>query len=122
MTELLVGRKDEMQDGDRRLIETEGFEVGVYRHDGMYYAYRNVCLHQGGPVCEGIVIGKVEDVLAADRTYIRQRFDNGDPHIVCPWHGYEYRLLTGECAPDPRRRLKSYKVVERNEELYVVID
>jgi nitrite reductase/ring-hydroxylating ferredoxin subunit len=122
MAELLIGPKDEMQDGDRRLIETDGFEVGVYRHEGQYYAYRNVCVHQGGPACEGIVIGKVEDVLAPDRTYIRQRFDDSDPHIVCPWHGYEYRLVTGECAPDPRLRLKRYNIVERNNQLFVVVE
>ena len=29
-------------------------------------------------------------------------------HFVCPWHGYEYDLKTGECAADRRLRLKSY--------------
>lgn len=121
MVDLLVGPKDAMRDGDRRLIEADGFEVGVYRHDGHFYAYRNVCVHQGGPACEGIVIGRVEDVLGPDRTYLRQRFDSSDPHIVCPWHGYEYRMLTGECAADRNLRLKRYDVVERNGEIYVVV-
>ena len=121
MAELFVAKKDEMKDGDRQLVEADGFEVGVYRHEGRYYAYRNVCVHQGGPACEGIVIGRVEDVLGPDRTYLRQRFDNSDPHVVCPWPGYEYRMLTGECAADRSLRLKRHDVVERNGEIYEAV-
>jgi nitrite reductase/ring-hydroxylating ferredoxin subunit len=121
MSEVFVAKKAEMQDGDRLLVELDGFEIGVYRHNGKFYAYRSLCVHQGGPACEGIVIDRVEDVFAPDGSYVRQRFDESDPHIVCPWHGYEYRLLTGECVPDPRLRLKRYDVMERDDSIYVVI-
>jgi nitrite reductase/ring-hydroxylating ferredoxin subunit len=121
MTEVFVADKNDMKDGDRILVEADGFEVGVYQHAGKYYAYRNVCVHQGGPACEGIVIAKVEDIYAPDQTYVRQRFDESDPHIVCPWHGYEYRLLTGECAPDKRLRLQRHDIVERDGGIYVVL-
>ena len=68
----------------------------------------------------GIIRGKVVDLLGPDRTFLGQTYDDGDPRIVCPWHGWEYRLLTGECAPDPSLRLKSYEVVERDGGIYVV--
>jgi nitrite reductase/ring-hydroxylating ferredoxin subunit len=121
MAEVFIAKKDEMRDGDRLLVEADDYEVGVYRHNGKYYAYRSVCVHQGGPACEGIVIAKVEDVLGPDKSYIRQRFDETDPHIVCPWHGYEYRLLTGECAANPRLGLKRHEIVERDGNVYVVL-
>ena len=50
-----------------------------------------------------------------------QTYDDDEPHIVCPWHGWEYKLKTGECAPDPKLRLKRHEVVQREGGVYVVI-
>ena len=33
-------------------------------------------------------------------------------HFVCPWHGYEYDIKTGECAADRSLKLKSFEVVQ----------
>ena len=54
MTEVLVCKDGEMADGGVRLVKAGAVEIGVIRHKGQYYAYRNVCPHQGGPVCEGV--------------------------------------------------------------------
>ena len=40
---------------------------------------------------------------------------------MCPWHGWEYKLKTGECAPDPSLRLRRYEVVQREGGIYVDI-
>jgi nitrite reductase/ring-hydroxylating ferredoxin subunit len=119
--QVFVCKDIEMKDGDVRIIRQDKVEVGVYRHSGAYYAYRNQCVHQGGPACEGIVRNKVVDLFAPDRTFLGQTYDKDEPHIVCPWHGWEYKLKTGECAPDPTLRLKRYEVVQREGEVYVVI-
>jgi nitrite reductase/ring-hydroxylating ferredoxin subunit len=42
-------------------------------------------------------------------------------NFVCPWHGYEYDIKTGECAADRRLRLKKYKVVRKGDEIYVAV-
>ena len=52
---------------------------------------------------------KVEDVLGPDRTWHGQRFSDDEIHFVCPWHGYEYDLKTGECAADRSLKLKSFR-------------
>ena len=119
MAQIFVCKDKEMRDGDVRIVRQDRLEIGVYRHAGSYYAYRNHCLHQGGPACEGIIMHKVEDVLGPDRTWHGQKFAD-EVHFVCPWHGWEYKLLTGVCAPDPRLRLKKYDVVEREGSVYVV--
>ena len=121
MVELFVCKAGELKDGDVRLVAALETEIGVYRHGGKYYAYRNLCAHQGGPACEGIMLPKVEDVLAPDRTHLGQRFNEGEMHIVCPWHGYEYKLETGECATDKRVRLQRFVVTEREGGVYVAI-
>jgi len=119
MPEVFVAKVSELPDGERRIVEHAGEEIGVFHWEGAYYAYQNLCVHQGGPACEGIIMHKVEDVLGPDRTWHGQKF-SGAVHFVCPWHGYEYDLKTGECAADRRLRLKTFEVVRRGEDIYVV--
>ena len=120
MAEVFVSKLSDMADGDRRIVASGAQEVGVFRKDGRYYAYSNYCVHAGGPVCEGLLINRVVDLIADDRTYVGQDFSE-DPHFVCPWHGYEYDLKTGECIGDRRLRLKRYEVVERGDSVFVLI-
>ena len=122
MAEIFVAKAAEFADGERRIVVRDGLEIGVFRWQGAFYAYENLCVHQGGPACEGVLMHQVEDMLAADRTFVRQKFSDSDVHFVCPWHGYEYHLTTGECIGDRRLKLRSYPVVERGGEVFVVAD
>jgi len=36
----------------------------------------------------------VVDLIGEGGTYIGQRFDEDDMHLVCPWHGYEFICRT----------------------------
>lgn len=117
---LFAGKASEYGEGSRKVIRDGETEIGVFRVGGRFYAYENSCLHQGGPVCEGVVLGKVETVLGEDRGVLGERFSEEEIHIVCPWHGWEYEVATGECAADRRLRLRKYEVVQRGEEIYVV--
>ena len=119
MPEVFVAKASDLPDGERRIVTHDGTEIGVFHWQGAFYAYQNLCVHQGGPACEGIIMHKVEDVLGPDRTWHGQKFSN-EIHFVCPWHGYEYDLKTGECAADRRLRLKSFDVVRRGEDVYVL--
>ena len=120
MPEVFVSKIAEFAEGDRRIVFHDGLEIGVFHWQGNFYAYQNLCLHQGGPCCEGVIMHKVEDVLAPDKTWLGQRFSADEAHFVCPWHGYEYDIKTGECAANRKLRLRSYPVVQRDQQLYVV--
>jgi nitrite reductase/ring-hydroxylating ferredoxin subunit len=119
MPECFVAKASDLKDGDRRIVIAGAQEIGVFYKDGAYYAYSNTCVHQGGPACEGIMINRVVDVIGADRTYQGQVFGD-EVHFVCPWHGYEYELKTGECVGDRRLRLKKYQVIQRGGDIFVV--
>jgi nitrite reductase/ring-hydroxylating ferredoxin subunit len=119
MAEWFVAKASELGDGDRRIVLAGPHEIGVFHKDGGYYAYSNYCAHAGGPACEGILINRVIDIIAEDRTYQGQTFSD-DVHFVCPWHGYEYELKTGECVGDRRLKLRKYDVVRRGEDIFVV--
>jgi nitrite reductase/ring-hydroxylating ferredoxin subunit len=120
MPEQLVAKISEFKDGDRRIVMAGRAEIGVFRHEGRFYAYSNYCVHQGGPACEGLLIAKVEERIQPDKTSRGLYFSDTDLHFVCPWHGYEYDLKTGECVADRRLKLRQYELIERGDELYVV--
>src|SRR5262245_27663759 len=120
MAEQYVGKTAEFKDGDRRIIFAGEHEIGVFRHEGQFYAYSNFCLHQGGPACEGLTIAKVEERLRPDKTSQGLFFSETEMHFVCPWHGMEYDMKTGECVSDRKMKLRKYQVVEKGDEVYVL--
>src|SRR5262245_11928620 len=120
MAEKLVGKDSEIQDGDRRIVFVGDREIGVFKAGGEYYAYSNTCLHQAGPACEGLIIAKVEERIREDKTSAGFYFSDTETHFVCPWHGYEYDLKTGEFVGDRRQKLRKYKVVQKGDDVYVV--
>jgi nitrite reductase/ring-hydroxylating ferredoxin subunit len=118
--EKLVGKASEFKDGDRRIVFLGNTEVGVFRDKGEFYAYSNYCLHQGGPACEGLTIAKVEERLKPDKTSLGLYFSENELHFVCPWHGYEYDMKTGECVSDRKLKLRKFQVVQKGDDIYVV--
>jgi len=119
MAEWFVAKASEMADGERRIVTAGKPDIGVFCKDGEYFAYSNTCLHQGGPACEGLLIANVVDIVTPDRLYHGQTFGD-DMHFVCPWHGYEYDLKTGECMGDRKQKLRRFEVVTRGGDIYVV--
>lgn len=119
MAEQFVGKKSQFTDGERRIVNLGDDEVGVFRHEGSFYAYTNYCLHQGGPVCEGLTIAKVEERILPDKTSRGLYFSETDMHFVCPWHGSEYNIKTGECVSNRKLKLRKYDVIERGDDVYV---
>jgi nitrite reductase/ring-hydroxylating ferredoxin subunit len=120
MAEKLVGKASEFKDGDRRIVFVGEQEIGVFRDAGQFYAYSNFCLHQGGPACEGMTIAKVEERLRPDKTSAGMFFSETEMHFVCPWHGYEYDMKTGECVSDRKLKLRKYQIVQKGDDIYVV--
>ncbi len=98
------GMVSEFKDGDHQFVVVEDNSVGIFRNGGQFYAYGNWCPHLGGPVCEGRMITSDTQL-----------------HIVCPWHGYEFDLRTGECVFDPEIKLLKYDVIQKGDDLYVVV-
>ncbi len=120
MAEHLVAKIADFKDGERQIIRIAQHEIGVFRHEGAFFAYSNFCLHQGGPACEGLTIARVEEKLTEDKKSLGLYFTH-DMNFVCPWHGYEYDMKTGEHVADRRLKLRKYETVQKDGSLYVVI-
>jgi nitrite reductase/ring-hydroxylating ferredoxin subunit len=112
-----VARAEEIAEGERLLVSVDGLEVGVFRVRGTLHAWENSCVHQGGPVCTGRVLGRTELILDADKTALREERSTEEIHIACPWHGWEFNLETGVCPALPSRKLRRVEVAERDGEV-----
>jgi nitrite reductase/ring-hydroxylating ferredoxin subunit len=119
--EVAVCGSDDIRESDGVLAIVDGIELGVFRVNGELVAYENRCRHQGGPVCTGAVLGKLEAVLGPGGTIVEERFSDRELHLVCPWHGWEYHLATGVNTVDPALRLRSFPVSERDGRVYVSV-
>jgi nitrite reductase (NADH) small subunit len=118
-SQIHLGSRSELSGGDGRwLVRSGGRAFGVFLVDGELHAYESRCPHQGGPVCQGrvmpAVIGRVTDEGA-----VVDEFDDGEPRLICPWHGWEFDLRTGRCAADPRFGLRKLKIVDRDGDLTI---
>jgi nitrite reductase (NADH) small subunit len=117
--EIRAGEVSDFEHGVRRILTHDQCVIGLFAHDGEIRAYLNVCPHQGGPVCEGVLINKVETEVKPGGAVGMGRFSETETHIACPWHGVEFDIRTGQCWSDKRLRLRSFEVIIRDGEVFV---
>lgn len=101
--------------GERRIVEVEGKSIGLFNLAGEIIAVLNVCPHELAPVCLGRVTGTTHADAVGEYRWVR----DGEI-LVCPWHGWEFDLKTGQALAD-RRRLRRYPVEVRDGTVYVRI-
>ena len=96
----------ELPAGERRIVDIGRRSIGVFHVGERFYAVRNRCPHQGGPLCVGHILGDaVADVPGAAAV------SDNPLRIACPWHGWEYDLATGQSFMGPSDPgVKSYGV------------
>ncbi|MGB3329128.1 MAG: Rieske (2Fe-2S) protein [Thermomicrobiales bacterium] len=102
----IVGRVGEIAPGGRKIVEAEGRSIGVFNVDGAFYALKNSCPHQAAPLCLGSIKGMTMPSKPGEYIWAR------DGEILrCPWHGWEFDILTGRSIFNPHRtRVKAYDV------------
>lgn len=121
MREVKLGSVTAFSDPGRRVVEIDGVEIGVFHVKGQFTAYANICPHMGGPVCQGKILPRVEEDIAADRKSCGFVFSKTQTNIVCPWHGYEFDIRTGRHQGNPQLRLRSVDVRVAGGEVFVLV-
>lgn len=121
MSKVKIADSTSLQKGGRLIVQIGDLSVGVFRTSKGLRAYENVCAHQGGPACQGRIIPQVKNILDDGKRLVRQTFNEDDMHVVCPWHGAEYRIDTGEHVTLPKLALRRFDVEESDGHIYVRI-
>lgn len=112
---IFVASVEDLRRAGRILTTVKGMEIGVFAVGEQYYAWRNVCPHAGAPVCEGPICGTRMPSLVYEYKYGKDR-----EILRCPWHGWEFDLLTGEHLVNEKVKLRGYKVEEAEGQLFIV--
>jgi nitrite reductase (NADH) small subunit len=84
-----VGRVSDFIPGQGKMVVVNSRHVAVFRLGEEFYALDNLCLHRGGPLCEGLIEYDV---------------------VTCPWHGWSYEIKTGTMVQDPRVGVNKHEV------------
>jgi nitrite reductase (NADH) small subunit len=84
-----VGRIADFTPGQGKKVTVGGRHVALFRLGDEFFALDNMCLHRGGPICDGLI-------------------DNGV--VTCPWHFWSYEIRTGTMVQDPRVGLSRHEV------------
>jgi nitrite reductase/ring-hydroxylating ferredoxin subunit len=121
MSDVVIGRAAAFPDPGRQIVALDGAEIGVFCVGGRFTAFENVCPHMGGPVCQGKLIPRVQEVIAEDKTSRGLAFSKEHTNVACPWHGYEFDVETGRHQGNPRLRLRPVKIEVIDGDLVVTV-
>ncbi len=106
MAHYIVAAVDEIPPGERKIVTVAGRSIGIFNIGGEFFALRNRCPHQGGPLCEGKTWGMLQARVPGEIEYTR-----GGEILTCAWHGWEFDIRTGQSWCDPERlRVRRYAV------------
>jgi nitrite reductase/ring-hydroxylating ferredoxin subunit len=111
-----VARVDEIPPGERKIVEVEGRSIGLFNLHGTFVAVLNVCPHELAPVCRGRLGGTTLPSPPGEF-----RWGRDGEILACPWHGWEFDLLTGKALADARRHLRLYPVTVEDETVFVTL-
>ena len=75
-------------------------EICIANVNGQFSAMDNTCLHQGGPLGQGMI-------------------ENGK--VVCPWHAWEWDPKTGQAAHNPFAKVAVYPLKIENGDVLIDI-
>ena len=84
-----VGRVSDFAPGAGKMVTVSGRHVALFRLGDEFFALDNMCLHRGGPLCDGPIANNV---------------------VTCPWHGWSYQIKTGTMVQDPRVGVSKHDV------------
>ena len=119
MPEYRVGTAADIPEGGKLVVACGSAEIGIFRFGGQLYAWHNSCGHRQGPVCQGRLFRRVLEPVAEDGTVRALEYSAEAMHIVCPWHGYEFDVRTGEHPGDANMRLRKAQVRAEGDEVFV---
>jgi nitrite reductase/ring-hydroxylating ferredoxin subunit len=77
---MAVGAASEWPENGARLVQIKARRIGVYRHQGCWYALKDPCPHAGVSLAAGPVT---------------------DGTVMCIGHGWTFSLATGDVVQGP---------------------
>jgi len=96
MALISIGDLTSFPSGEVREVLHSGEPFAICNVDGELHAVRGVCPHQGGPLGQGALHGKM---------------------LVCPWHAWEFDCVSGQNDYDADVILEKIAVVVKGNDV-----
>ncbi len=97
-----VCRVSDLPDPGKAVFDVNGRMVALFHVSGTFWALDDMCTHDGGPLAEGELHGYT---------------------IVCPRHGAQFDIRTGQAKTMPATRATTaHKVVVQGDEVFVELN
>lgn len=93
-----VAKATDVPAGAIHQVDVGGRPIALANVGGMFHAIDGTCLHRGGPLGEGTLEGSV---------------------VTCPWHGWQFDVLTGKNTLNPAAGVACFAVELRGDEVFV---
>jgi NAD(P)H-dependent nitrite reductase small subunit len=93
-----VAKVGDVPEGEGRVVDANGTQVALFKVDGDFHALDNTCIHRGGPLGDGAC---------------------NDHTVICPWHGWQYDVTSGECLNSPGESVETYEVRVEGDDVQV---
>tara|TARA_A200000113_G_scaffold219694_1_gene228775 strand:- start:473 stop:844 length:372 start_codon:yes stop_codon:yes gene_type:complete len=116
-----IGTVSDFEEGTKKIFNLGENEVGVFRLGEKFYAWNNICPHQGGPVCQGRLYPRVRENLDENKKSHGRLYDEDNLNIVCPWHGLEFDVRTGKHPGNEEIALDPFPIQIDGGEIYVIV-
>lgn len=111
-----VARVSDIPEVGAHVVTVDGTEIGLFKVRDRFVAWRNSCPHFAAPVC----MGKVAGTMLPSDVY-EYEFGREGEILQCPWHGWEFDLLSGHhLVEHSAARLRQYRLEVRGEDVFLV--
>jgi nitrite reductase/ring-hydroxylating ferredoxin subunit len=96
-----VGKVSKLEDGEITAVKVEGQQIAVARIGDEVFALEDVCTHKQCALSEGLIEEKT---------------------VICPCHGAEFDLTTGEALTLPAKEpIKLFETEKEGDDVYATI-
>ena len=93
---------EELPEGAVRVVQSGRRYIAVFHRQGELFALDDTCPHMGGSLGSG--------------------WTTEQGTVVCPWHGWEFRICDGTGVWPPGVDVATFPVVVEEGVVYVVLD
>lgn len=94
-----IANTSDIPQGQARKVTLEnGEEIALFHVGEKFYALKNACPHQGGPLSLGDIEGDT---------------------VVCPWHNWQFDLSDGTCIVGLAEGTTTYKIEIDQDSIYL---
>lgn len=94
----VVGRASDLPDGGVMVVEAGNRRIAVFHVGDGFYAVIDRCPHRGAPLSQGRLGANITSDRPGSFTYHEE-----ERYLMCPWHGWEFDLATGQSYLEPTR-------------------